>query len=404
MTYPIGDVVKNARKGSVGMWIYLEGFAAYSSVAWMAGNVNTELEAWIGSTGVFLGRVNNISVTQQLTVRTWQHIVLTWDCDTNFMYPYVDGVQGTHGHPTTTTPTLHATSFGVGNGVPVGTDYIHPGYICDFFVTEQVLTADQVRQIYQSALPIVATRNPMSLLLTGAGRGKVEGSAGGIFAQDSAGKPTWSLLNEATVVNGESLGIGDVLLGDNTISPAKANLLWDQSAGKLLFRGGVTMQVEIGTDGKLSAGGGAVVLSTDGVGIIVTDTYSPIREYGFDYGGARIGGIQGTVAGGVNLIHALAWETAGRSSTIYLDARAPTSSYYANIMLATYINGVAQAYLGISSFNNAIELSGSRLGFYDKAAIVRPAHIANPTDLPTCITAINAILAAQENLGLFASS
>jgi len=69
--------------------------------------------------------------------------------------------------------------------------------------------------------------------------------------------------------NGEALGASDILIGDNSTGANndKANILWDYSTGKLLFRGGTTMQVEIGTDGKLYAGGGAVVIDGDGISI-----------------------------------------------------------------------------------------------------------------------------------------
>jgi len=291
VTYPIGDVIKNARKGSIGMWVYCEGTNPDSSVLACAGNAVTELAIWMSPAGNLLGWVNDVPISRALGPnRAWHHAVLTWDCATNEMYVYADGAPSSVGNPSTTPPTLHATTFSVGYSPLYGATCIHPGYLCDFFVTEQVLTADQVRQIYQSALPIVATRNPMSLLLTGTGRGKVEGSAGGIFGLDSAGKPTWTLLNEATTVNGEALGIGDVLLGDNTAS--KANLLWDQSAGKLLFRGGVTMQVEIGTDGKLAAGAGVVTLGTTGVKVLSTTSWLDIRGY-------QLASAAGTTFGGL---------------------------------------------------------------------------------------------------------
>src|SRR3989304_2875397 len=45
------------------------------------------------------------------------------------------------------------------------------------------------------------------------------------------------------------MGAGDVLLGDNSTS--KANILWDASAGKLLFRGGLVDNVVVDTDGGL---------------------------------------------------------------------------------------------------------------------------------------------------------
>ena len=63
--------------------------------------------------------------------------------------------------------------------------------------------------------------------------------------------------------NGENLGEGDILFGDNSIG--KANMLWDRSTGKMKLRGGQTMQCEIGTDGKFLAGGGNVILDADGL-------------------------------------------------------------------------------------------------------------------------------------------
>lgn len=49
--------------------------------------------------------------------------------------------------------------------------------------------------------------------------------------------------------NEESVGEGDVLLGDN--SSSKANLLWDRSTGNLLFRGGTTANIKLDTSGNL---------------------------------------------------------------------------------------------------------------------------------------------------------
>jgi hypothetical protein len=69
-----------------------------------------------------------------------------------------------------------------------------------------------------------------------------------------------AIFSSGTVYNTESVGAGDVLLGDN--SAGKANLLWDASAGQLKFRGGTTAQVYINTDGTLVAGGGAITLGT----------------------------------------------------------------------------------------------------------------------------------------------
>ena len=47
--------------------------------------------------------------------------------------------------------------------------------------------------------------------------------------------------------NSESMGAGDVLMGDNSAS--KANLLWDKSAGQVKFRNSTTTNLYIDTDG-----------------------------------------------------------------------------------------------------------------------------------------------------------
>lgn len=72
-----------------------------------------------------------------------------------------------------------------------------------------------------------------------------------------------AIFTNAQNYNGEAVAAGDVLIGDN--SAAKANIFWDKSAGKMQFRGGTTMQCELGTDGALYAGGGAVTLDTNGI-------------------------------------------------------------------------------------------------------------------------------------------
>jgi hypothetical protein len=48
--------------------------------------------------------------------------------------------------------------------------------------------------------------------------------------------------------NGENLGEGDILFGDNSTS--KANMIWDRSVGQLRFRSGQANKITIGTDGN----------------------------------------------------------------------------------------------------------------------------------------------------------
>lgn len=99
---------------------------------------------------------------------------------------------------------------------------------------------------------------------------------GDVFiGEDVSAAPTtfMSIFSNSQIYNGELISAGDVLLGDNSLS--KANILWDKSTGKLLFRGGTTMQAEIGTSGAILAGGGFLVLDSNGVRLISDSaTYS----------------------------------------------------------------------------------------------------------------------------------
>lgn len=85
-----------------------------------------------------------------------------------------------------------------------------------------------------------------------------------------------SIFVNAQTYNGEAVSAGDVLLGDNSAS--KANILWDKSTGKLLFRGGTFVQVEVGTDGAIYAGGGKVIIDSDGIRML-SDSEVGINSY-----------------------------------------------------------------------------------------------------------------------------
>ena len=115
------------------------------------------------------------------------------------------------------------------------------------------------------------TLNDASLNLTGtglitlAGTGGTVVSASGILGTDSGGKPTFSLINTAQTVNGEAMGAGDTLLGDN--SSSKGNVLFDQSAGKLYIRNGTNNVITMETDATLGTAAtfeGAIKLGTSG--------------------------------------------------------------------------------------------------------------------------------------------
>jgi len=157
----------------------------------------------------------------------------------------------------------------------------------------------------------------------------VDGDA--FFGSDLAEASTSSLiiLNNDQVYNDEELSEGDILLGDN--SSGAANLFWDRSTGKLQFRGGTTMQVEIDTDGSLLAGGGVVTLDNDGITLTAGATdvnyikfqdTSNNRRIGIIYGnpgilpGVVVRG-EGNAAGVVGYVHLTSYNS-DASAELYL--------------------------------------------------------------------------------------
>jgi hypothetical protein len=69
---------------------------------------------------------------------------------------------------------------------------------------------------------------------------------------------------EDAVYNNEEFSAGDFLIGDNSTG----NVKYDASAGQLQFRDGTTVQAYVGTDGKIYAGEGNVLLSSGGIAIL----------------------------------------------------------------------------------------------------------------------------------------
>jgi hypothetical protein len=89
---------------------------------------------------------------------------------------------------------------------------------------------------------------------------------GDIFVGEDLSDPSktyFSIFANNQTYNSESMAAGDMLIGDN--STAKANILWDKSAGRLLFRSGASAEAYVDTDGAIVAGAGDVYLDSDGL-------------------------------------------------------------------------------------------------------------------------------------------
>ncbi len=94
-----------------------------------------------------------------------------------------------------------------------------------------------------------------------------------------------AMFGAAQTYNSESMSANDMLIGDNSAS--KANVLWDNSAGRLYFRGGTTQQAYIDTDGAIVFGTDAFRLDAEGMKVTV-----PGNTIGFLDDEMRVAGIR----------------------------------------------------------------------------------------------------------------
>lgn len=81
----------------------------------------------------------------------------------------------------------------------------------------------------------------------------------------AAATTAFIVAGTAVTYNSESLGAGDIIMGDN--SSSKANVRWHKSTGQLEFRTATTVHSYIDTDGAFKAGGGNVVLNSSGLSL-----------------------------------------------------------------------------------------------------------------------------------------
>lgn len=181
-------------------------------------------------------------ITSMLASPGWHHIAVTYG-PTNGQVVYIDGVAAA-------STTFTGTPFAAPTGYSTFTVGPNGAFaMSDLAIIYRELSADDIEAIARSGERLNVARSNYELVLSDYNSGRVNANAGGIFGTDTSGKPTFTLLNSAATVNGESLGAGDTLLGDNTAS--KGNVLFDQSAGTLNIRTGTTNVLSFGSTGSV---------------------------------------------------------------------------------------------------------------------------------------------------------
>jgi hypothetical protein len=85
----------------------------------------------------------------------------------------------------------------------------------------------------------------------------------------SAAGTALAVYSVAQDYNGETLGRGDLVLGDTT--PGKANLQWDRSAGSILLRSGKVGRISLAADGDVKIGPDVSAPGTTNLAIFSSD-------------------------------------------------------------------------------------------------------------------------------------
>lgn len=93
------------------------------------------------------------------------------------------------------------------------------------------------------------------------------------------GSTGFSIFSQSQTYNGETVGPGDILFGDN--STGEANLFWDSSSKSLQFRSGVIVLNEISNGNSLRSDGAKIRRTTNqtvGVGSIAVQFESEVYD------------------------------------------------------------------------------------------------------------------------------
>jgi hypothetical protein len=218
---------------------------------------------------------NAISYSYTWAVETWVHLAVTWNGTAVTLY--VNGAQAA-------TATM-AAAFVMPSAIHVGrrqdAQYNWNGLIDDFCILDYAADADGIRAIYESNAPVFAETSTFSFRPTP--KGLLWADDEGLWMKDTAANPVFGIYGgDATKSwGGFTMAPGDLLIGNNAVGSSA--ILWDQSAGTFGFygAGNTTPQVNIATDGSITAGAGALALNSSGIQITAPSTQSAVGSYKF---------------------------------------------------------------------------------------------------------------------------
>lgn len=202
-----------------------------------------------------------IAAASAIAANTWTHLAATYDSGT--LRVYVDGIEVASG----TSSSFSGLPSNMYVGASSGGERLN-GLIDDLVILDRAASADEIRAVYESNAPVFAETSTWHWR---SGRNRVYADAEGLWMLGASGSAVLGAYagddtNPSATKSwgGVTMSEGDVVIGHN--QSGSAAMVWDRSAGKFQFvgNGSATVQAEIDTQGRVSAGAGKIVLGSNG--------------------------------------------------------------------------------------------------------------------------------------------
>lgn len=348
------------------------------------------------------------SVSPHAPLGAWHHVVMVWEDGTAYLY--IDGVLNTSQAASfTTPPTILYLNRNTASPSTKG------ALIDDLAILKTALDADTIRAIYESDAPVFAEsstwswRSANNLVWADSeglwmidedgaavlGAVGVDGKSwggqtlnkGDLLVGDSGGYMLWDASADTLEVQGElhllddsifdgvvTIGTsGGIYQGTGTFaSPTTGLKMWnDSGAGRLAGYNTGTLQVEIGTDGKLTAGAGNVILDAGGIQVAVSTSYADQRSIQFTNSGSLSASIRSFHDATDHGISLYVPSVASRDGNIFIEAYAPTT-YEAYIELQAKSGSSVTTSLFLVADDDAVSQYAQ---FSDDLKVIKDVHV-----------------------------
>lgn len=403
LTYP---QQLDAQAGTVMMWAYRRTLPASGDTAglWAAGASGT-FDAYATDNGTVVWRVAGSSASTgagKFLPDAWNHLAFTWSDAAQERRLYVNGVLEL--------TTTYAAPVTIGAAMSIGrteAGSMLDGLVDDFVLQDRAEDGGKILSVYQSDAPVFA--ETARFIFRATPQGLVWADDEGLWMRDTTGADVLGVYGGAAATKswgGFTLAAGDLVIGRNAVGSSA--LMWDQSTGKFGWygAGNGTPQVEIGTDGRITAinadlsgaitatsgsitgtlaitgsgkieVGGVLAIDTTGIQQTISSAWSDVGAYRFFTAGKVIeSGVYGQYDSSISTLQTRLRTASAQveNTTTLLSARATksTDSTAAVNLEISNLSYAANVSLGVSGANLPVfRVSGAQVGLGVTAPVLQ---------------------------------